>query len=141
MSMQGIPAGGFKTVGQLVGTNKLCFRIDQNAEDIAVELLSTHMSGAPVVDTDSRLVGFISEVDLLRACESKKDLTRLMASEIMTKNPVTVHEYTAIAEAFRIMKDNHWLNLPVEKDGVVKYSVTRHDLLRAYTGIGLGPES
>jgi hypothetical protein len=34
------------------------------------------------------------------------------------------------------MKEKHVLNLPVEKDGKVAYSVTRHDLLRARIGIG-----
>jgi CBS domain-containing protein len=140
MQIQGIPAGGFKTVGQLVGTNDLCFQIDQNAEEIAAELLSTHTSGAPVIDGAGKLVGFISEIDVLRAYESKKDLSKLTAEEIMTRQPVVVHESTPIAEAVKIMRENHWLNLPVEKDGMVKYSVTRHDLLRAYTGLGLGSD-
>jgi len=145
MRMQGTPAGGFKTVGQIVGTNRLSFRTDQNAEEIANELLESHMSGAPVLDTGGKLVGFISELDILRAFESGRDrdghLHGLKAMDIMTKNPVTIDESTAISEALRIMKENHWLSLPVEQDGVVKYSVTRHDLLRAYTGIGLGPET
>lgn len=145
MRMQGTPAGGFRTVGQIVGTNRLFFRTDQNAEEIANVLLESHMSGAPVVDNGGKLVGFISELDILRAYESGRDrdghLHGLTAMDIMTRNPVTIDESTAISEALRIMKENHWLSLPVEQDGIVKYSVTRHDLLRAYTGIGLGPES
>jgi hypothetical protein len=30
------------------------------------------------------------------------------------------------------------MSLPVERDGVVAYSVTRHDLLRARIGLGVG---
>ena len=141
MAKQGVPAGGFKTVGQIVGTNKLSFRTDQNAEDVAVELLSSHLSGGPVLDTTGKLVGFISEVDLLRAYEAQKDIGGLKALDIMTRNPITVDESTPIDEALQIMRENHWLNLPVRRNGMVEYSVTRHDLLRAYTGIGLGPES
>lgn len=145
MSMAGIPSGGFKTIGQIVGTNKVFFRTDQSAEDAAVELLGAHMSGAPVVDADGKLVGFLSEFDILRVYEQRKDrdghLDGLMVRDVMTKNPVSVLASTSLADALRIMKDNHWLNLPVVKDGVVEYSVTRHDLLRAYTGIGLGTEA
>lgn len=38
------------------------------------------------------------------------------------------------------MRDKHLLNLPVEKDGKVTDSITRHDLLRAKIGLGLGIE-
>jgi hypothetical protein len=38
------------------------------------------------------------------------------------------------------MEEQHLLNLPVKKDGRVAYSVTRHDLLRAWIGIGTSGE-
>jgi len=141
MSIAGIPGGGFKTVGQIVGTNELLFHAGQNGLAIAVELLSTHTSGAPVVDGKGKFIGFISEFDVLGALESGKDLSKLRAEEIMNKQPIAVHESTTIAEAVKTMKDKHLLNLPVEKNGKVAYSVTRHDLLRAKIGLGLDIEA
>ena len=141
MSIAGIPGGGFKTVGQIVGTNVLLFHAGQNGLAIAVELLSTHTSGAPVVEGKGKFIGFISEFDVLGALESGKDLSKLRAEEIMNKQPIAVHESTTIAEAVKIMKDKHLLNLPVEKNGKVAYSVTRHDLLRAKIGLGLDIEA
>ena len=141
MSIAGVPGGGFKTVGLIVGTNELRFQAGQNGLAIAVELLSTHTSGAPVVDGKGKFIGFISEFDLLGALESGKDLNKLKAEEIMNKQPIAVHESTTIAEAVKIMKDKHLLNLPVEKNGKVAYSVTRHDLLRAKIGLGLDIEA
>lgn len=141
MSIAGIPGGGFKTVGQIVGTNELLFHAGQNGLAIAVELLSTHTSGAPVVDGKGKFIGFISEFDVLGALESGKDLSKLRAEEIMNKQPIAVHESTTIAEAVKMMKDKHLLNLPVEKNGKVAYSVTRHDLLRAKIGLGLDIEA
>jgi len=52
----GVPVGGFKTVGQIRATNQLVFRRDQNAMGIAVELLTTHTPGAPVVDERGEFV-------------------------------------------------------------------------------------
>jgi len=138
MSIPGITGKGFETVGQIVGTNELLFRAGQNGLAIAVELLSTHTSGAPVVDDKGKLIGFLSEFDVLGAVESGRDLNKLRAEEIMSKEPIAVHESTTISEAVKIMKEKHLLNLPVEKNGRVAYSVTRHDLLRAR--IGLGPD-
>jgi hypothetical protein len=45
MTIPGVPVGGLKTVGQIVGTNNLVFRTDQNGLVIAVELLSSHTPG------------------------------------------------------------------------------------------------
>jgi CBS domain-containing protein len=55
----------------------------------------------------------------------------LGAEDIMSKSPIAVHESTTISEAVKIMKEKHLLNLSVEQNGTVAYSVTRHDLLRA----------
>jgi CBS domain-containing protein len=138
MNIPGVPREGYKTVGQIDGTDVLLFRAGQDGLAIALDLLSTHASGAPVVDSQGKFVGFISEIDVLEAIESGKDLSKLRAEDIMSRSPVAVHESTPISEAVKIMKDKHLLNLPVEQNGMVVYSVTRHDLLRAR--VGLGPD-
>ncbi|MGQ0667364.1 MAG: CBS domain-containing protein [Nitrospiraceae bacterium] len=138
MSVVGIPVGGLKTVGQIVATNTLMFRADQNGLAIAVELLSTHTAGAPVVDHKGKYVGFINEFDVLKAHEAGKELSSLTAEDIMRTGPMAVHASTSIATAVQMMEEQHVLNLPVENDGKVAYSVSRHDLLRASIGLGLG---
>ncbi len=141
MSMPGVPAGGFKTVGQIVGTNEMVFRASQSGLAVAVELLSTHTSGAPVVDGKGLFVGFISEFDVLKALQANKDLSQMTAEEIMAKDRIAVTEDTSIEEAVKLMEEKRLLNLPVKRDGTVAYSVTRHDLLRAWIGLGLDTEN
>lgn len=43
-------------------------------------------------------------------------------------------------EAVRLMEEKRLLNLPIERDGKAAYSVTRHDLLRAWIGLGMSIE-
>lgn len=50
LARPGVPVGGFKTVGQIRPTNDLVFYRNQNAMGVAVELLTEHTPGAPVVD-------------------------------------------------------------------------------------------
>jgi len=138
MSIAGTPAGGFKTVDQIDGTDLSLFRADQDAMTIALDLLSSHAAGGPVVDGQGKIVGFVSEIDLLDAVHSGKKLEQVRAQDIMTKDPIVAHKSTTLAEAFKLMKENHIVDLPVEVDGTVEYSVSRHDLLRAE--VGLGPE-
>lgn len=140
MTVHGIPAGGFKTVGQIVPTNEVKFRENQTGMEVALELLSTHTLGGAVIDDHNQFVGFISEFDLLHAIEAGKDLNTLTAKDIMTKDPLSITDSTSLSEAIKIMEENRLLNLPVERNGQVAYTLTRHDLLRARVGLGLGGE-
>jgi predicted transcriptional regulator len=137
----GVPVGGFKTVGQIHATNNLVFRRDQNAMGVAVELLATHTPGAPVVDERGEFIGFVSEFDILRVLEAKKDLNQLRAEEVMAKEHISVTNDTSIEEAVKIMEEKRLLNLPVKVNGKVAYSITRHDLLRAWIGLGIDIET
>ena len=77
-------------------------------------------------------------IDVLRALEAKKDLSKITADEIMAKDRIAITEETTIEEAVKIMEDKRLLNLPVKRNGKVAYTVTRHDLLRAWIGLGIG---
>jgi len=140
LSRPGVPVGGFKTVGQIRATNELVFRRDQNAMGVAVELLTTHTPGAPVVDEQGNFMGFVSEFDILRALGAEKNLNSLTAEDVMVKDRIFVTEGTTIDEAVKIMEDKRLLNLPVSRNGKVAYSITRHDLLRAWIGLGVSIE-
>ena len=138
MNTTGVPVGGLKTVGQIVATNTLTFQAGQNGLAIAVELLSTHTAGAPVVDHEGKYLGFINEFDVIKALSLGRELTSLVAEDLMRIGPIAVHASTTIADAAQRMDEQCVLNLPVEKYGKVAYSVSRHDLLRAWIGLGLG---
>jgi CBS domain-containing protein len=141
LSRPGVPVGGFKTVGQIRATNDLIFRRSQNAMGVAVELLSTHTPGAPVVDGSGEFIGFVSEFDLLRALEAKKDLNTLTAGDVMAKDCISVTADTSLDEAVKLMEEKRLLNLPVKVNGKVAFSITRHDLLRAWIGLGVDIET
>jgi CBS domain-containing protein len=134
----GVPVGGFTTIGQIDGTNALCFEEDRNGMTVALDLLGMHIAGAPVVDGAMRYLGFINEFDVMRALDNGRDLSKLQAKDIMRKVRLTVTASTPISEAAKLMEEHHVLSLPVEKDGKVLYSVMRHDLLRARIGLGVG---
>jgi predicted transcriptional regulator len=141
MGLLDVPTGGFTKLGEIDGTNALRFHAKQDALAIALELLSSHESGAPITDDHGRFVGFVSEFDLLGAIESGINLSQVTAESVMNRDHFVADESTAIADAIRLMREKHLLNIPVVKDGRVVYSITRHDLLRACIGVGPGIES
>lgn len=135
-ALPGVPAGGIRTVGQIRGTNDLILHLGQNGMAVALELLTSHTPGAPVVDEHDTFVGFVSEIDVLRALESGMDLSKLNAEHIMAREHIAVTVETTIEDAVKVMEERRLLNLPVIQQGKVVYCVTRHDLLRAWIGLG-----
>ena len=138
MTMLGVPVGGLKTVGQIDATNPLVFYAGQDGMEIAVALCSTHTAGAPVVDADGRYLGFINEFDVMKMLDMGRDLSTMRAEEIMRKDRLVITPSTTISDAAKMMEQHGVVGLPVEHDGLVTYSVTRHDLLRARIGLGVG---
>jgi predicted transcriptional regulator len=136
--MIGVPAGGLNTIGQIDATNPLVFYAGQDGLEIAVALCSTHTAGAPVVDADGRYLGFINEFDVMKMLDMGRDLTTLRAEDIMRKDRLVIPPSMTIADATKMMEEHGVVGLPIEHDGLVTYSVTRHDLLRARIGLGVG---
>jgi acetoin utilization protein AcuB len=76
----------------------------------------------PVLDDHGRMVGIVSEKDLLRADEGNQ------VDKVMTREVITVTEYTALEEAARIMADHRISSLPVMRDGKLVGIITETDL-------------
>jgi CBS domain-containing protein len=138
MNKPGVPVGGLKTVGQIDATNPLMFYAGQDGLEIAVALCSTHTAGAPVVDAHGKYLGFINEFDVMKMLDRGRDLSKLLAEQIMRTDRLVITPSTTIPDAAKMMEQHGVVSLPVEVDGVVTYSVTRHDLLRARIGLGVG---
>ena len=56
----------------------------------------------------------------------------------MRKDRLAVTASTKITDPAKQMEEHSGMYLPVKSDGKVGYSVSRHDLLRAWIGFGLG---
>lgn len=137
MSLHSIAVAGLRPINQITPSHTVQFRSGDNGLAIAVQILSSSISGAPVVDQQGKCIGFISEFDILNALESERELGQLVAEDLMVPDHITIDGSTTIAEAVSLMKEKHILILPIEENGRVTHSVTRKDLLRAWIGLGL----
>ena len=100
----------------------------------AVDFLLRHrVTGAPVVDCDGKLVGIITETDLLRLVTQGIDgqpPTEGTVAEYMTTDVVTVAPTVDIYYVAGMFLNNKFRRLPVVKNGKIVGSITRYDLLR-----------
>ena len=118
----------------------------------ARRLQANRISGAPVV-SEGKIVGLISETDLLRACLPRRRSSKLVpldpfvffldggevgdehpqtVAEVMTQRVVTTSPDASLREA-AVLLDKHGVRrLPVvDEEGFVVGVVTRSDLVRA----------
>ncbi len=137
MGLHAVATVGLRTIQQVATLHDFRFHHDQNGLAITQELLTSSLPGAPVVDPKGHCVGFISQFDVLAVLEAGRDVSQLTAKEIMVRDPIAIPSSTTLAEAVKIMKDHHFLVLPVEENGVVIGCLTRQDLLRAWVGLGV----
>jgi predicted transcriptional regulator len=138
MTTPGVPISGRKTVDQVDPTNSLTFYAEQSGLSVVAALLSTHTVGAPVTAANGTYLGFINEFDVIKMLEMGRDLKTLQAQDIMRKDRLVITPSTTIFDAAKMMGQYQVVNLPVECNGVVMYSVSRHDLLRTLVGGDLG---
>ncbi|MGW7384913.1 CBS domain-containing protein [Streptomyces sp. NPDC054794] len=107
------------------------------------------ISAVPVLEGERRVIGVVSEADLLPKEEFRDsdpdrltqrlrsaDLAKagaLTAEELMTSPAVTVHAEATLAEAARIMALCHVKRLPVvDSEGALEGLVSRGDLLKVF---------
>jgi len=96
----------------------------------------------PVVDKDGRLVGIVSEMDLLYASPSPATslsvyeihylMARITVQDVMTKEVISIEEDMPLEEAARIMVDNKIGGLPVVRDGTLVGIITETDLFKIF---------
>jgi CBS domain-containing protein len=125
----------FRTVGEIKITNIFSTTGDCPAYSVAEKLLSTSFQVIPVLDRNGRVIGKVTEMNLLKALKAGKDLKETQVGEIMSPAPPVISNAMPLEEAIEIIEANNLSQLPVIKSGQFIGSITRHDLLRAWLGI------
>jgi CBS domain-containing protein len=119
--------------------------------DVAQLLTHNHVSGVPVCSQGGRVLGVVSEADILRREQGfppalggrlawlfrrlDDELTKLgalTAGDAMTAPALTVSPTQRIADAARLMVTNRINRLPVVAHGRLVGIVSRADLVRAF---------
>ena len=97
--------------------------------DLAIKLLSGMYSGLPVVDDKGKVVGVVSEFDLLKAIKEGKKLEQVTAEDIMSKNPICVSENTPVADIIDLMMKHNIIRVPVVRNDNLVGVISRCDIL------------
>ena len=132
--------------------NVVTITADMAVRDVAALLLEKHISAVPVVDGHDKLIGIVSEGDLVRrpeiagekrgswwldviSKESDRASDHLKAhgrtaGQVMTANVASVDENTPVAVVAQLLETRRIKRVPVLRDGTVVGILSRADLLR-----------
>lgn len=129
-------------VGERMSRHPITIAPDVGIEEALKVMREKKIRRLPVLDRQGTLVGIVSEKDLLLASPSPATslsihemhylLSKMKVFEVMTKDVITVTEYTALEEASRIMVDNKIGGLPVLRDGKLVGIITETDLFKVF---------
>ncbi|WP_328940960.1 CBS domain-containing protein [Streptomyces sp. NBC_00250] len=139
-----MPASHY-TVSDVMTHTAIAIGRDAPYKEIVALLDQWKVSALPVLEGEGRVVGVVSEADLLPKEEFRLDEPRpdefaeaakagaLRAGELMSSPAVTVHPDATLAEAARIMATRKVKRLPVVNEiGMLEGVVSRSDLLKVF---------
>jgi CBS domain-containing protein len=114
-------------VSDLMTTAIVTVRPDVQVREASTDMRLGAFRHLPVVDERGRLVGIVSDRDILRALGRPRDTT---IAEIMTRDPVTIRDEAPAHLAAKIMLDRAISSVPVvNAEGRMVGLITQTDLL------------
>jgi CBS domain-containing protein len=93
-------------------------------KDLAMILIKNQISGAPVADKKGKILGIVSEADIV--AKRGKD-----AGAIMSKKVISVRQDTSVEEIAQLMMTHAIKRLPVMDGGKIIGIVSRADIVSA----------
>jgi CBS domain-containing protein len=146
-----------KTVTDVMSRNPIVVRTQTPLQEAIQILAEKRISGIPVVDDVGKLVGIISETDLMwqetgvtppayimildsviylqNPATYERQLHKVLGQtvgDVMSKNPITISPDKTVKQAAQLMHDRSIHRLPViDKESQVVGILTRGDIVRA----------
>lgn len=146
-----------KTVADVMSRNPITVKPETPLQEVVQILAERRISGLPVVDQSGKLIGVVSETDLMwqetgatppayimlldsviyleNPARYERDLHKALgqtAGEVMSRDPVTTNPDQPLQEAARLMHERSVHRLPVlDSNGHVVGILTRGDIVRA----------
>jgi CBS domain-containing protein len=114
------------------GKHVFTARAKDSVLDAVHTMVARNIGALAVLDDNGRLVGIVSERDVLRMLvQSPVNLATMRISEHMTKQVVTATLANSIDEAMAVMSENRIRHLPIVENGILLGMVSQGDLVKA----------
>lgn len=145
---------------EIMNKDVILLQEDTTIEEVAEILTKNKISGAPVVNKEGKMVGLVTEGDLLqretnprapgylnilgafiyingleRFREDLKKIAATKTSEIMTTNVISVDSGTKVEKVAALLMEHNIKRVPVIEGDRIIGIISRADIIRAMAGI------
>ena len=120
----------FMRVIDLASNNEVPFVDPNEAIPKVIIEISSKRLGATAVVEKGKLIGVVTDGDLRRMIEKYDNFSKLVARDVMTKNPLTIDKEELVVNALSLMRENNITQLPVTDNGNYIGVIHLHDILK-----------
>ena len=119
------------SIQEVLTTDVVKIRIGTPVYEALQILTSNRISGAPVVDYDDRLVGMLSERDLLKILIEKSISVHDLVDDYMSRRVVSFKETDDAVDICRTFIHCQFRRIPIVNDGKLVGIISRKDCVQA----------
>jgi len=124
------PARGSRilTAQSVMRTDLVTVQHDTPVKDAVAQLRHHRISGLPVVDAEGRLVGIVTEKDVMRLLYEEAGSLHTVG-DLMTPNVRAFHPDDPLGAVCDCLMANHFRRVPIVQDGKLVGLISRADLM------------
>ena len=100
---------------------------EASVQEVAQLLSLKSISGVPVINKDGKIIGIVTEADIIR----KVNRVGMCVADIMSPEIIFVTEETRVGEIAMLLVERNIKRVPVMRDGTLVGIVCRADIVRA----------
>jgi CBS domain-containing protein len=117
-------------IASLLSRASITVQHDQTLKQVAQILSRNNIGAVPVLDDTDKLVGIISERDLVRSINGQVDIDTGMAAELMTTQLVTSSADISSSELMTLMTEHKIRHIPIVKGNKLLGIVSIGDVVK-----------
>jgi len=123
-------------IKEIMATKVITIGKDASIYEAARLLVEHNITGLPVIDESNRLVGIISEFDMLRLLAEGDIKKEHKVESFMTAKVISFEDtITAIEASEFFLKNPNKRRVPITHDGKLVGLVTRGDIVKLLVGL------
>src|SRR6185295_17100200 len=109
------------------------YRVEDTGDKLTGAITEGGFGSVPILASDGKVVGLVSEFDLLKAIMEGKQLRTVTAGDIMHKGVISVTQDTPAMEIIQLLQSKHLIRVAVVgAEGKLVGVVSRRDILVGY---------
>ena len=117
-------------IAKLIERGCVTVKTDSTLETVVDTLVEWGIGTVVVVDKSMRVLGILSERDVIRHLSKRKPLDGMVAKDLMTVEVITVDQQATSSELMHLMTENRIRHVPITKDNKLVGIVSIGDVVK-----------